>query len=337
MTEVAILGRGQMPGTLAGQWQQLAVMTAFATTGNSQMNRVQKCGVGETTGIGVNVTYAAILTRRDMVHFLAQGDPTIMTGGAVVRDARVTKRRGNKGIGAEMTDGAILGRRQMTGRLAYTDLVVVAGRAITHNVGMIKHRLGKIRIRGVMTRHAVFLGRYMINWLAVTDHIVMACHAVISNASVIKGTRGKRTPCGVAINAIVGLLNRHVIVIHAKRSKPIVTGVTTSARHFTTGVVYESTNETFGIMAVPAICGCNHMILYLCFTACVNIIMTGFASQWRDVEDRVIEYPAKIETAGIVADNAIGIIRCRVVLCLTNSIGTVMTADTVIFDTTVVK
>lgn len=79
------------------------------------------------------------------------------------------------------------------------------------------------------------------------------------------------------------------------------------------------------------------MVRDLRFTARVNIIVAGFTSKWRDIEHGVIEYPAKIETAGIMADNAIRIIRRRVVICLTNSIDTVVTTNAIILNTAVIK
>ena len=51
----------------------------------------------------------------------------------------------------------------------------------------------------------------------------------------------------------------------------------------------------------------------------------------------MIEYSAKIEAPGIMADNAIRIICCRVVICLTYCIVTVVTADTIILNTAVIK
>ena len=73
------------------------------------------------------------------------------------------------------------------------------------------------------------------------------------------------------------------------------------------------------------------------FSRCVHIIVTGFASHGYRIQDRVIKHTAEIETAGIMADCTISIIRHRVILCLTNSIGTVMTADAITLDTAVIK
>lgn len=51
----------------------------------------------------------------------------------------------------------------------------------------------------------------------------------------------------------------------------------------------------------------------------------------------MIEHPAKIETTGIMADNAIRIVRRRVVSCLTYCIVTVVTTNAIILYSTVVK
>lgn len=104
MTEVAILVRRQMPGTLAGKRQQPTVVAAFAATGDVWMNRGKEYGVGKTTRIGVVVTYTAVITGRDMIHFLAHRSSTVMTGRAVVRDTDVTKLRPDKRICAQMAD-----------------------------------------------------------------------------------------------------------------------------------------------------------------------------------------------------------------------------------------
>ena len=73
------------------------------------MNRGKEYGVGKTTRIGVVVTYTAVITGRDMIHFLAHRSSTVMTGRAVVRDSDVTKLRPDKRICAQMADRAILG------------------------------------------------------------------------------------------------------------------------------------------------------------------------------------------------------------------------------------
>ena len=100
-----------MPGTLAGKRQQPTVVAAFAATGDVRMNRGKECGCGKTTRIGVVVTHATVITGRDMIHFLAHRDITIMAGRAVVRDTDMIKLRTDKRVCAEMTDRAILGRR----------------------------------------------------------------------------------------------------------------------------------------------------------------------------------------------------------------------------------
>jgi hypothetical protein len=86
-------------------------VATLATASDIHVNRAQECSRGKTTGSSNIVTDTAIIPRWDVIHFLTRGDITIMAGGAVVRDTRVTERRGNKSICAEMADRAILGRR----------------------------------------------------------------------------------------------------------------------------------------------------------------------------------------------------------------------------------
>lgn len=75
------------------------------------MNRGKEYGVGKATRIGVVMTHAAVITCRDVIHFLAHRDVAIMAGCAVICDTDMIKLRTDKSVCAEMADRAILGRR----------------------------------------------------------------------------------------------------------------------------------------------------------------------------------------------------------------------------------
>lgn len=63
---------------------KLTVVTALAATADVGMNKTEKSRRGKTTLVGVNVTQAAIILRRDMILRLGDCDVAIVARGAVV-------------------------------------------------------------------------------------------------------------------------------------------------------------------------------------------------------------------------------------------------------------
>lgn len=58
-------------------------MTAFAATADAGVNNTEKSRRGKTARVGVNVTQAAIILRRDMVLSFVDCDVSIMARSAV--------------------------------------------------------------------------------------------------------------------------------------------------------------------------------------------------------------------------------------------------------------
>lgn len=74
-------------------------MTAFAATANAGVHETEESRRGKTTGVGVDVTQAAIILCRDMVQSLADCDSSIMASGAVVTiDVQMIEANTGKGI-----------------------------------------------------------------------------------------------------------------------------------------------------------------------------------------------------------------------------------------------
>ncbi len=155
--------------------------------------------------------------------------------------------------------GSVAGRtvqvcRYMTNRLTNTDITVMAGQAVAGVcVFVVKRYISKVA--GVMAHGAVLVvgtGRYVIRQFTDTNHIIVAGVAATSNTGMVIGTSAKGTR-GVTNTTVFS--GRHMVVRFTAR-RITMTGVAPFAHNVRAGMIDESANESFGVMAAAAIRVC---------------------------------------------------------------------------------
>jgi hypothetical protein len=124
--------------------------------------------------------------------------PAVVTGRAIVHDARMGKARRDE-VASVVTDAAILTGAQMICRLWCGKTSVMTRRAIVHDADMIKDC--RQESGGLVAIDAITTGWHMVAGLACGRNTVMARCTVVDDALVIKVGAGKG-PGGMAHRAV---------------------------------------------------------------------------------------------------------------------------------------
>ena len=229
---------------------------------------------------------------------------TIMAGGTIIGDARVTENRWRecRGVVAKL---AILIRRQMVRcqRFRRGEAAVMTTFAAGGDVRV--NRAEKYRRRkrggGVMTHIAIIQGRNMVKLFAGSGHFVMAEGAVADNARMVKYHRGKSARTGMTKRAV--LCCQQVIGRHACRDQTVVTRRTIVDD---TGMIKHTRGKVSGGMANATVFRGWQMVYRFAARADdARTVVAGRAGLYREVDAGVVKHLPLREAPGVMAPTAI--------------------------------